>query len=199
MVMNDTSPSLEPGGAIYVPRGETGSAMSLGAVYIEGDARLHIPSPLPSSVDLESFSRWSGSTAKIVWISEMLESIVEAPIDLTDVAGLVAAGDVASDPNEEHLVPLYVPKFEMDMVRQVPGVSWDRRKRVYVADRSADFGLIYRYLTPAMRAVWIADRNIDVAMGAMLRARALIESRDDGDQLNPIEHLPGGRTGASED
>jgi hypothetical protein len=197
--MDDNSTSLEPGGAIYVPRGETSSAMSLGAIYIEADARLHIPSPLPSSVDLESFSRWSGSTAKIVWISEMLESIIEAPVDLTDVAGLVAAGDVASDPNEEHLVPLYVPKFEMDMVRQVPGVSWDRRKRVYVADRSADFGLIYRYLTPAMRAVWIADRNIDMAMGAMIRARALIENRDDGDQLDPIEHLPGGRVDADGD
>jgi hypothetical protein len=199
MSMDDNSTSLEPGGAIYVPRGETSSAMSLGAIYIEADARLHIPSPLPSSVDLESFSRWSGSTAKIVWISEMLESIIEAPVDLTDVAGLVAAGDVASDPNEEHLVPLYVPKFEMDMVRQVPGVSWDRRKRVYVADRSADFGLIYRYLTPAMRAVWIADRNIDMAMGAMIRARALIENRDDGDQLDPIEHLPGGRVDADGD
>jgi hypothetical protein len=173
--------------------------MSLGAVYVEGDSRLHIPSPLPSSVDLESFSRWSGSTAKIVWISELLESVIEAPIDLTDVAGLVAAGDVASDPNEEHLVPLYVPKFEMDMVRQVPGVSWDRRKRVYVADRSADFGLIYRYLTPAMRAVWIADRNIDVAMSAMIRARALIENRDDGDQLNPLERLPDSRSGSNED
>lgn len=177
---------LVPGAPVYVPRSEVASAMSLGAVMVEGDARLHIPSPLPEAVEIEAYGRWVTPTAKIVWIGEFLEAVVGSPVDLTDIAGLIEAVGLASD-EDERFVPLYVPQFEMDYARAIPGVHWDRRRRMYVADRSADFGLIYRYLTPAMKAVWVADRNLDSAMGALMRARAILAEPEEGDELSPPE------------
>lgn len=170
---------LRPGDCLYVPAAEVAAAMSLGAVMVEGDARLRIPSPLPDSVTPESFARWATTEARIVWISDYLETIIGAPVDLTNVAGLIESAAVGM-PVEHDLndrVPLYVPTFEVDRVRAMPGVSWDRRRRVYVANRDADFALIYPYLTPAMRAIWIADRNLDVAMSALVRARAMEEAK----------------------
>lgn len=171
----DRKPQIGPGSAIYVPRSEAAAAMSMGAVLHEGDSRLHIPSILPSGVRVEAFSRWSTAESKISWIAEFLESIVGAPVDLTNVAGLVesaAIGDV-SDEGFNDVVPLYVPSFDLDLVRAMRGVSWDRRRRVYVADRTARLEDIFPYLTPSMRAVWIADKNLDLAMTSLVRSQAM--------------------------
>ncbi|MFZ3583783.1 hypothetical protein ACOI1H_16640 [Loktanella sp. DJP18] len=181
---------LSPGAPVYVPGAERAAALSLGAVMIEGDARLHVPSPLPKSVDLASFSRWVSPTARMIWISELLEAVLECRVDLNDIAGLVDGGSVGDDGDDETLVPLFVPRFEMDNARHIPGVSWDRRRRTYVADASADFGLVFRYLTPAMRAIWIAERNVDTAMNSLVRARAIIEDVESDDEIAPLERLP---------
>lgn len=185
--MSVSRQKIGPGSALYVPSRERAAAMSLGAVMVEGDARLHIPAPLPDQVEIEAFERWTSPTARIVWISEFLEGIVGHPVDLNDVAGLVEGAGLASDRDDDQLVPLYVPTFEMDNARHIPGVFWDRRRRCYVADRTADFGLVFRYLTPAMRAVWVADRNLDTVMSSLVRARAILAEVDDGDERGPIE------------
>jgi len=80
----------------------------------------------------------------------------------------------------------------MDRVRAIPGVSWNRKIRQYVADRTADFGLVFDYLTPAMRAIWIADRNLSTEIDTLVKARALryqIEGMDGGNQ-NELERVP---------
>lgn len=153
--------------------------MSLGAVMTEGDARLRIPSPLPDGVSLDVFAQWASKEARIIWISDYLETILEAPVDLTNVAGLVEVAGltapIAQDANDR--VPLYVPSFDYDRVRTMPGVSWDRRRRTYVASKLASLEDIFPYLTPAMRAIWVADRNLDTAMVGLVRARAMREMR----------------------
>lgn len=168
----------QPGDSLYVPASEVASAMSFGAVMVEGDARLRIPSPLPANTSLDQFRRWTTPDARIAWIADYLEAIIGAPVDLLNIAGLIdsAALGMPSGHGFDDRIPLYVPTFDMDRVRAMRGVSWDRRKRVYVASREADYNEIYPYLTPAMRAIWIADRNLDVAMGAMVRARAIMEA-----------------------
>ena len=153
-------------------------AHSLGAVMVEGDARLFVPSILPEGVALDAFGRWTGDVAKIVWIGELLESLVGRSVDIMDVAGLLTA---SGESREERLVTLYVPSHEMDNARLIPGVHWDRGSRTYVADETADFLLVHRYLTPAMKAAWVADRNIDTAMAALVKARAMVADRDGGE------------------
>ena len=185
-----TAADPNPGAPLYVPAGERAAALSLGACLVEGDARLHVPSPLPDGVDASSFSRWATPTARIVWISELLESVLECRVDLNDIAGLVDGGGIGGADDDDHRVPLYVPRFEMDAARDIPGVTWDRRRKAYVADRTANFGLVFRYLTPAMKAIWIAERNMDTAMGALLRARAIIEDVEEQDELGEPEISP---------
>jgi len=172
---------IRPGDPLYVPGSEVGMAHSLGAVMVEGDARLFIPSILPDGVIIDAFSRWTGQVARIVWIGELLETIVGGPVDLMDVAGLLSSDQ--SDSKQDKFVSLYVPSFEMDKARRIPGVHWDRRRRLYVADETADFLLVHRYLTPSMRAAWISDRNLDVAMASMVKARAMIADKDDGESI----------------
>lgn len=184
--------SVKPGEFLYVPQEEMPIALSYGAVYVEGDARIRVPTPLPEGVTLDIFERWTAPEMRVVWLAEFLESICGGPVDLLNVAGLLESV------SEEKLtlgtigVPLYVPKFEMDRVRLIPGVRWDRQIRRYVADKTADFSLIFPYLTPAMRSAWIADHNLDTEIETLVKARALryqIEG-DDGGEIRENERLP---------
>ena len=180
--------TLRPGDPVYVPKSEVGMAHSLGAVLVEGDARLFVPSILPDGVSLDAFRRWTGDAARMIWIGELLETVVGGPVDLMDVAGLLTSEDV--DEKQDRLVPLYVPSFEMDRACRIPGVHWDRRRRLYVADETADFLLVHRYLTPAMKSAWIADRNLDVAMSSLVKAQAMIGETDDQDEMSEREIDP---------
>lgn len=184
------------GDFLYVPASEIPIALSYGAVYAEGDARLRVPNPLPDGVVVQAFERWSSTEMRIIWLAEFLEDICGAPVDLLNVAGLL--DNIGRDKTTEgsNGIPLYVPRFEMDRVRAIPGVHWDRRTRRYVADRTADFGLVFDYLTPAMRAVWIADRNLDTEIETLVKARALryqIEGVEGGDRQE-LERAPEIRT-----
>ena len=179
--MADERKSTRAGDPLYVPQAEIGMAHSLGAVMVEGDARLFVPNILPDGVVLSAFERWTGPTARVVWVSEFLETIFGGPADLMDVAGLLS-GDLG-EKDQARFVPLFVPSFEMDRARRIPGVHWDRGRRLYVADETADFLLVHRYLTPAMRAAWIADRNLDTAMASLVKARAMVADKDDGESM----------------
>jgi hypothetical protein len=179
-------------GFLYVPEAEIAIAMSYGAVLALGDSRLRIPTPLPDGVNPGHFERWTTQEMRVVWLAEFLEKICGAPVDLMNVAGLLEA----VGPGQQQLgstgIPLYVPTFEMNRVRAIPGVHWNRKIRQYVADRTANFELIFDYLTPAMRAVWIADRNLNTEIETLVKARALryqIEGKDGGDR-NEMERVP---------
>jgi hypothetical protein len=192
--------TLNKGDPIYVPAAEYAAALSLGATMVEGDARLYIPSILPDGVSIEAYSRWASFEARVIWIGEFLEGMLGQPVDLTDVAGIVGAAGKGDprDRQDEYAVPLFVPKFEMDNVRCIPGVSWDRRRRLYVADRSADFGLIFPYLTPAMKSVWISEMNLDAAMGAFVKAKALMIDEEVVEGNHQQEMIPDDMKKASE-
>jgi hypothetical protein len=184
--------SVNPGEFLYVPQEEAQIAISFGAVYIEGDARLRVPTPLPEGVDLKMFERWTSQEYRVIWLSEFLENICGGPVDLLNVAGLIESISEEKLSLGSSSVPLYVPKFEMDRVRIIPGVIWDRKIRRYVAERTADFTLIFPYLTPAMRAAWIADHNLETEIDTLMKARALkyqIEGVDGGDRIE-MERLP---------
>jgi hypothetical protein len=114
---------IQPGSPLYVPSSERAAALSLGAVLVEGDARLHVPSPLPKRVDLASFKRWTTQTARMIWISEMLEGVLERRVDLNDIAGLIDGGGIGTKGDDDSLVPLFVPRFEMDNARHIPGIA----------------------------------------------------------------------------
>lgn len=180
--MTDSSP--RPGDPLYVPASEVSTALSLGAVLVEGDGRMFIPTILPDGVTLASFARWKTTQAQIIWIGELLEDIVGEPVDMMDVAGLFA---VPQGDDDDQTVPLYVPRAEMDRARHIPDVWWERRRRMYVAGQGADFGLVHRYLTPRMRAAWAAERNADTALRALVRARAMISETDGAEQASPRE------------
>ena len=180
------------GDFLYVPAAEVPIALSYGAVWAEGDARLRIPNPLPDGVQTQAFERWTAPEMRVIWLSEFLEEICGAPVDLLNVAGLLDAVGRDKAALESNGIPLYVPRFEMDRVRTIPGVHWDRRIRRYVADRTADFALVFDYLTPAMRAIWIADRNLDTEIETLVKARALryqIEGVEGGDRRE-LERVP---------
>lgn len=173
------------GDFLYVPASEVAIALSYGAVYAEGEARMRIPNPLPDGVSPQAFERWTTPEMRVIWLSEFLEQICGAPVDLLNVAGLLDAVGRDKAAIGSSAIPLYVPRFEMDRVRAIPGVHWDRKIRRYVADKTADFALVFDYLTPAMRAVWIADRNLDTEIETLVKARALryqIEGMDGGDR-----------------
>ena len=178
---------IEEGDPIYVPSSERAAALSLGAVVIEGDSRLFIPKPLPRSVRLVSFARWASESARMIWVSEYLEDIFECRVDMNDIAGLIDENSKMFADEHDQRVPLYVPKFEMDNVRIIPGVEWDRRRRCYVADFTADFGLIYPYLTPGMRAIWIAERNTEQAMHSLVKAQSMVVGLEDGGESKALE------------
>lgn len=181
-----TDIKLRPGSPIYVPEGEKPIAFSIGAVMQEGDARLYIPSPLPEGVSLDAFQRWSTEQARLMWVGEYLSSVFGMEMDLMRLAGILEQGVSEEDVSDDQAVPLYVPREHADLARLIPGVRWDRRRKAYVAGKVADFGLIHQYLTPAMRAIWIAERNVDAAMKSLVRARAMIGDVDD-DQRGPRE------------
>lgn len=164
------------GDPLYVPASEIPMALSIGAAMVEGDARLFVPTVLPDGVTLETFSRWTTDQARLVWVGELLESVIGEQVDIFSIAGLLANAD---DDASDDVVPLFVPSSEMDLARKIPGVWWDRSRRMYVADSTANFGLVHRYLTPAMRAAWVADRNVETALSALVRARAMIQDKED--------------------
>lgn len=175
---------MKPGDALYVSSGDIAIAMSLGANFIEGDSRLRIPSPLPDGVSLESFERWTTPSARVTWLSELVEMVSENETGLLNVASVLATLATEENPRSD-VVRLYVPKSDMDRVRLIPGVRWSRDLGMYVADQRADFSLVFPYLTEAMKAVWAVDRNIDAEVSGLVRARALIAQREDDEPVDP--------------
>lgn len=169
--------SVSSGDPIYVASNDVAVAMSLGARFVEGDSRLRIPSPLPDGVSLQAFERWATPEAKVIWLSEFLGMVAGAEADLLDVAGIISQIEGGSG-READVVSLYVPRSDMNRVGLIPGVRWSRNLGMYVADSSADFSLVHPYLTPRMKAIWKADRNLTAEIDSLVKARALFSKRE---------------------
>lgn len=176
----------QPGDPIYVPAEERDDALALGAIEIPGDARMFVPRPLPRGRAGADFRAWSGMTARVRWAGEILGDAFGEAAAIPERVG-IPHGCAESD-----VVPLFVPRQESDTARAIPGVRWDRRRRQYVATSKADLGLIFRFLTPAAQAGWMADRALDAAAASMVRAAAVTGTTEDGDQIPEIERLRAG-------
>lgn len=61
---------------LYVPDAELEEALYLGAVRIEGDARLAIPNPLPPGVTQQAFDRWQTPEACYRWCYSLVQGIM---------------------------------------------------------------------------------------------------------------------------
>jgi hypothetical protein len=179
---------MKSGDPLYVPSKDISIAMSLGAVFSEGDARLRIPSPLPDGVDMAQFKKWLTPEARVTWLSEFVEMISENDASLLDLAGIISSLGAVSGA-EADLVRLYVPRSEMDKARIIPGVSWSRDLGMYVADRTASMDLIFPYLTEGMKAVWAMDRNISSEMDSLVKARALLATKEEVDAEEMVREL----------
>jgi len=166
---------LRTGDPIYVPSEDVAIAVSLGAAFIEGDSRLRIPSPLPDGVSLADFERWTTDEARVSWLSETVALVLGDDIDLM---GLMDAVEKDAG-NKKNSVLLYVPRSEMDRARMIPGVRWSRDVGMYTSDESADFGLIFPYLTEGAKKVWRLERHITDEVGLLVKARALVAEREE--------------------
>lgn len=177
---------IQPGDPIYVSSSDIAVAMSLGAAIVEGDSRLRIPVPLPDGVPIEAFSKWTSVEAKVTWLSEFVEMVsgnVDGVLNLSDVVGEMCR----SQRSNNHSVRLYVPRSEMDRVRVIPGVRWSREIGMYVANSTADFGLIHSYLTESMKSVWLLDQNLSAELSSLVKARAVVAQREVEDPKDPPE------------
>ena len=72
---------------LYVPDTELDEALYLGAVRVEGDARLIVPNPLPPGATLQAFDRWRTPEACYRWCYGLVQGILAdmvAPDSETD-------------------------------------------------------------------------------------------------------------------
>lgn len=163
---------------LYVDDQEMAEALSLGARRIEGEARMIMPRPLPDRVDARAFDRWRGQAARYRWCMRYVARILgeaEGVPDLDDLLQTLGTGHAAHE-----RAYLWVPSFDMDRVRDIPGVEWDKRRRMYYATREADLGQLFDWMTPAARSVWESERVIQRALTLLVQDRARSEANPSG-------------------
>ena len=154
---------------------------------------MRIPRPIPTGIRVEQFRRWTTPEAKILWIGETVEMVLNRKVDLLNVVGMLEAHDAGGGiPAGDGEVALYVPRAAMDKVRLFPGVRWNKRLRMYVAGPEADFRVVHPYLTAAAKSVWMTERNLDAGIALLVKSRAMIIMKqvDDNEGLGPIELEP---------
>ena len=163
---------------LYVDEGEIGEALSLGARRIEGDSRLLIPRPLPDRVSPQAFERWQGHSARYRWCMRYISSILGENAGVPDLDDLLQS--LGTEYAAHERVYLFVPSFDMDRVRDTPGVEWDLRRRMYFANRDADLRDLFDWLTPAARTTWEAERVIQRGLTLLVQERAFAEANPSG-------------------
>lgn len=159
-----------PDDFIYVPSAELSEALALGARRLAGDARLIMPRPLPDGVSAKSFDRWRTQEARYSWCMRYIARILNEGIAIPDIEEMMETLGKGAASYER--VYLYVPTFDTQEVRLVPGVQWDRRRRVYYATPEADMSRLYRWLTPAAKTIWEAEQVYARALTLLVQDRA---------------------------
>jgi hypothetical protein len=66
---------------LYVPDQEREEALFLGALRVEGDARLVVPNPMPPGATLAAFDRWRTTQAKYRWCYSLVQGILADIVD----------------------------------------------------------------------------------------------------------------------
>lgn len=159
-----------PDDFIYVPNAELPEALALGARRLAGDARLIMPRPLPDGVSAKSFDRWRTQEARYGWCMRYIARILNEGVKIPDIEELMETLGKGAASYER--VYLYVPTFDAQEARLVPGVQWDRRRHVYYATPDADLSKLYRWLTPAAKTIWETEQVYARALTLLVQDRA---------------------------
>jgi len=155
---------------LYVMPAELPEALALGARRLEGEARLVVPRPLPDDVSEKSFDRWRTQEARYRWCMRYISRILNEGVRIPDVEELMETLGKGIASYER--VYLYVPSFDVDEAREVPGMHWDRRRRMYFASPDADMNRLYRWLTPAAKTIWETEQVYMRALKLLVQEQA---------------------------
>lgn len=179
---------------LYVPQNETEEALSLGAVWVTGDARLVQPRPLPMGVTPEAFERWKTPEAKYAWVLETMHLVLG---ELEDPRGRRRRGSDTQASiraeKEANRVYLYVPAEDGDTARRLPGVKWDRRHKMFYAESGADLSRCFAWLTPSAQMTWMAEREATRMLDHLVRRQAREEKARRDSQSNDEGAIQSGR------
>jgi hypothetical protein len=140
---------------LYVPKEDVAQALAFGASFRQGDSRMVAPRPLPSGITESHFARWKGSAAVARFLREQAAEIVQS--EGYRLRSRSPEDTAHADTGRER-VYLWVRRTDAAEVRKMPGVGWDRRRRLFYAKRTADLNVMFRWLTPAARAEWEAEQ-----------------------------------------
>lgn len=157
---------------LYVGESEVAEALALGARFIEGDARMVRPRPLPVKVDPAAFDRWRTPEARYAWSMAYMARLIGdfAPVETLEDTFQSGTGQEAHE-----RVYLWVPSYDIEKVRKVAGVTWDKRRRMYYAAPGTDLRQLFVWLTPAARSIFEAERAVQKAIHLLVKERALKE------------------------
>lgn len=161
--------------ALYVPEDELSEALSLGARWTEGDARLLMPRPLPPGVAIRDFERWTSGEARYRWCMRYMAELLGSMVKVADVDGLLQSLGEGAAAHER--VYMWVPAFDVDRVREIEGVEWDKRRRMYYATPFANMNDAFPWLTPAAKSIWEAEQVLRRALTLMVQEQARRETR----------------------
>lgn len=161
--------------ALYVPEEEVPEALSFGAKWIEGDARLMRPRPIPPGVAARQFDRWKSDEARYRWCMRYMARLLGAMVPVADVDGMLQSLGEGMAAHER--IYLWVPAFDLDAVRDIEGVEWDKRRRMYYATPFANVNDVFPWLTPAAKSIWESEQVIQRALTLMVQEQARREVR----------------------
>ena len=161
--------------ALYGPEEEIPEALSLGAKWADGDARLMRPRPLPSGVTSRHFERWRGDEARYRWCMRFMARTLGTMVPVVDVDEMMQSLGEGLTAHERAY--LWVPAFDLDRVRGIEGVEWDKRRRMYYATPFANLNDVFPWLTPAAKSIWESEQVIQRALTLMVQEQARREVR----------------------
>lgn len=161
---------------LYVPFNEVGEALAIGAKIVEGDSRLSLPNPKPK--DLRPFERWRTDGARYKWALDLLKDVFGERVSITDPKeGLLSLQENSGSSDK---VYLYVPSYDINKIKEEPGVHWDRRLRQFYATPDADIKTLFQWLTPAAIQCWEAENAMARALTLLVQERARSEFKGGG-------------------
>lgn len=188
---------------LYIPDEDIDEALVLGVKRIPGDARFVRPKPLPDGVSAKAYEKWQTEESKYRWCMKYIARILGSTIPISDFDDMLQSlgeGQVAQE-----RVYLYVPAYDLDKVRQIPGVYWDKRRRGYYAGLDANMNDVYVWLTPAAKSIWESEQVMRRALTLMVQdqARNVVKRKNkmggytyDNEDGNPKHKKPLSRTQA---
>ena len=128
---------------LYVLPEDISEAFAFGATYIDGDARMIMPSPLPDGLTEEAFERWKSPEAIKAWVFRYTNLILKEELGVEDKK-------MTSEGSDK--VYLFVPQSDAPSVSQIDGVLWDSSVGSFYVKDPAYLAKVFYWLTPVAKA-----------------------------------------------